>query len=56
MVGRFVYFLTTWSDLGYVVHVMSQVMHEAHEAHWDAIMSLSVFERNSRVNYHVESR
>lgn len=38
LVGRLVYLTITRPELSYAIHVLSQVMHEPREAHWDAVV------------------
>lgn len=40
LVGRLVYVTITRPDLSYVVHVLSQVMHDPHVAHWDVTVRI----------------
>lgn len=47
LVGRLVYLTVTRPDLSYLVHVLSQVMHEPREAHWDAAMRVRRYLKGS---------
>lgn len=38
LVGRLVYFSTTWPDITYSIHILTQFMQQPHVAHWDAAM------------------
>lgn len=40
LIGRLVYLCITRPDLCYAVHVLSQVMHDPREAHWDAAIRI----------------
>lgn len=58
LVGRLIYLAFTRPDLAYVVHILSQFLHEPRQDHWDArsFESGSIFEKQPRAGHYFARR